>query len=530
MPVHFQGRRLSPIRLIIVMVCLGMVIAAGMAIWHRAQDSAAATKTNQWFGAYVDTTSTPFYDIGNDASDDRHVVLGFIVADPEEKCTPSWGGYYSMDEAAETFDLDRKVARVNDAGGEIVVSTGGLLNDELATACNDPEQVAKGYAQVLNRYESKTLDLDIEGDDLSNIEAGKNRVEAILELQKNTDFELWLTLPAATFGMAPEGVAEVERMLAAGVEITGVNLMTMNFGDTRQPGESMGAASIRAAISAHKQLDEAYRNNNQQLGEHSLWRKIGVTPMIGQNDLLGEIFTLKDAQEINEFVIEKGVGRVSFWSANRDNSCGENFPDPNRVSNNCSGIDQETGAFAAALSSDLKALPIPEQQKQTPQVVEAPVETAISDDPSNSPYPIWRAEYAYVKGDRIVWRKNVYEAKWWNQNTAPDAPVVGGQSSPWNLIGPVLPGDKPVTAVEVPSDLYPKWSPEHVYTKTDRVLFEGRVLEAKWWNTAQSPEAALQGANDSPWAVLDNAAVNKILDTLPTTKKPISESPSTKDK
>lgn len=515
MALQFQGRRLSPVRVLIVAAVIAALVAGGLAFWHRANDSAAAADADQWFGAYVDATSTPFYDIGASAAPEQRVVLGFVVADPEDDCAPSWGGYYSMDEAAEVFDLDRRAARVNAAGGQIVVSTGGLLNDELATACKDPAATAAAYRAVLDRYQSTTLDLDIEGDDLSDAEAGQRRVEAVLQLQQDTDFQLWLTLPAATFGLAPEGVAEVQRMLDAGVRIDGVNLMTMNFGQTRESGQSMATASIQAAQTAHQQLDELYQAKGQKLGERSLWRKIGVTPMIGQNDLLGEVFSLEDAVELNRFALAQGVGRVSFWSANRDAGCGETYPDLNRVSNNCSGVAQDTGQFASLLSAGLG--------QQTPAVApslessgeKAPVETAIADDPDASPYPIWNAQFAYVKGDRTVWRKNVYEAKWWNQNSAPDAPAGKDQPQPWSLVGPVLPGDKPAAVLEAPAGLYPSWSPEKVYTKDDRVLFEGRVVQAKWWNTAQSPEAALQGSTDSAWMVLDNATVRKLIDKKP---------------
>lgn len=512
MAIQFQGRRLSVFRLLIVLLVIAGLVAGSLALWFRAKDRAAAAGSDQWFGAYVDSTSTPFYDIGGTVAQGERVVLGFIVADPDEACAPSWGGFYSMDEAADTFDLDRKVARVKDSGGEVVISTGGLLNDELASACQDEGKITSAYKSLLERYESTTLDLDIEADDLTNVAGGKRRAAAVAQLQQQIQVEVWLTLPAATFGLAPEGLAEVNRMLDAGVDLAGVNLMTMNFGQTRQEGDSMAQASIQAAESARGQLSAAYREHGQQLGEQSLWRKIGVTPMIGQNDLLGEVFDLQDAKDLNDFVKEKGLGRVSFWSANRDYSCGDNFPDPTRVSNNCSGVTQEDRQFAKLLSDGLghgvDSAPAPEA---APSPEPAPVETAITDDPATSPYPIWNESAAYVEGDRTVWRKNVYEAKWWTQGTAPDAPAAEGQPSPWQLVGPVLPGDKPAPVVTAPKGLYPEWAADAVYTKGDRVLFEGRVMQAKWWNSAQSPQAALEGAAESPWDVLDNATVQKLI-------------------
>ncbi|MGJ9402953.1 hypothetical protein [Arthrobacter sp. KK5.5] len=175
----FEGRRLSPTRLIIVLAVVCGLAAASVLVWGKAQDSAAAGQGRQWFGSYVDATSTPFYDIGGNVAPGERVVLAFAVADLEEPCQPSWGSFYTMDSAAETFDLDRRAARVREAGGEIVVSTGGLLNDEPATACSDPVALRAAYAALLDRYESKTLDLDIEGDDLTDADGGERRALAV---------------------------------------------------------------------------------------------------------------------------------------------------------------------------------------------------------------------------------------------------------------------------------------------------------------------------------------------------------------
>ncbi|MET1033822.1 MAG: carbohydrate-binding protein, partial [Arthrobacter sp.] len=517
---RFQGRRLSPLRLLVVLAVVGTLVAGSTMAYGRARDAALAGQQQQWFGSYVDATSTPFYDIGTGVAAGERVVLAFAVAHPERACEPSWGGYYTLDEAAATFDLDRRAARVRGAGGEIVISTGGLLNDEPATACDDVGLVRDAYASLLDRYQSSTLDLDIEGDDLADAASGERRASAVAALQKDRDdagtgLEVWLTLPVATGGLTAEGLAEVRRMLEAGVDLAGVNLMTMNFGESRAAGQSMATASIQSARSTHAQLTDLYAGAGQELGSQSMWRKIGLTPMIGQNDLLGEVFGLDDAVALNAFAVETGVGRISLWSANRDNDCGPNHPDPERVSNNCSGVKQAPRDFAQRLAAGFDpASTASAAAAATPRASEepAPKETAIVDDPATSPYPIWNDEAAFVEGDRVVWRGNVYESKWWNQDTPPDSPVANGGATPWTLVGPVLPGDKPQPVVTAPAGLYPAWTPSAVYTEGDRVLHEGRILEAKWWNSSESPEAALRGAPTSPWKLFTNVQAQRIID------------------
>ena len=55
-------------------------------------------------------------------------------------------------------------------------------------------------------------------------------------------------------------------------------------------------------------------------------------------------FSKTDAQTL-AFVQQHRLARLSMWSANRDQSCGPNYPDVKVVSDVCSGIQQQPGAF-----------------------------------------------------------------------------------------------------------------------------------------------------------------------------------------
>ncbi len=45
---------------------------------------------------------------------------------------------------------------------------------------------------------------------------------------------------------------------------------------------------------------------------------VGVTPMIGLNDLTTEVFDQQEARELLAFAEAHDIGRLSFWSLNRD--------------------------------------------------------------------------------------------------------------------------------------------------------------------------------------------------------------------
>ncbi|MGA2830815.1 MAG: hypothetical protein ABSF03_32420 [Streptosporangiaceae bacterium] len=51
------------------------------------------------------------------------------------------------------------------------------------------------------------------------------------------------------------------------------------------------------------------------------YANIGVTPMIGQNDDAAEVFTEADAHTLVSFAEANHLGRLAFWSADRDQPC-----------------------------------------------------------------------------------------------------------------------------------------------------------------------------------------------------------------
>ena len=77
------------------------------------------------------------------------------------------------------------------------------------------------------------------------------------------------------------------------------------------------------------------------------WGALAMTSMMGVNDVDNETFTLEDAAQVREFAEEKGVAWVSMWATFRDRECGDGASDELV---DCSGVEQEDGAFGEAFS------------------------------------------------------------------------------------------------------------------------------------------------------------------------------------
>lgn len=515
-----DGRRLSPFRALIALLLtsgLGVFGYTHVTDWVATQ---AETQEEPWFAAYVDVTATPTFAFENvDAQTAQDIVLSFIVADRDDPCLPTWGTAYTMDEASQALDLDRRLARFSQAGADFTVSFGGLLNDELATVCTDHDELVAAYGSVVDRYDLTTIDLDVEGINLSDREAGERRAAAIAELQQQRrasgdELAVWMTLPVIPSGMTEDGTTAVQQMIEAGVDLAGVNVMTMNYGQARDTGESMAEASIRALQSTHRQLGVIYQIAEIELSDATLWRKVGATPMIGQNDVFEEIFTLEDAYELNAFAIDTTIGRMGMWSLNRDVPCGPNYVDLRRVSDACSGIPQGEARFSDILAEGFTGRIDSVAGFVTTPEPRDPAE--YIDDPETSPYPIWNAEFAYLAGTKVVWHRNVYEAKWWTRGELPDNPVLNEWETPWVLVGPVLDGEKPMQIPTLPYGTYPEWEGTAVYDRGARVLFDNTAYEAKWWTQGDSPAAYAADPDSSPWVPVRLDEIEEILRDLET--------------
>jgi chitinase len=526
-----MSRRFSPMRLLILAAIVG---GLGVLSWTQASSAyqrITAPKADTWFAPYVDVTLTPTFEFEDPSiSPSKDVVLAFVVADRHQRCLPTWGTYYDLDGAGRELDLDRRIQRLRERGGDVVVSFGGAVNDELAVACSDPRKLADAYRSVVDRYNLSTIDVDLEGAALGDTAAASRRATAIAALQaeatkRGKALNVWLTLPVTPAGLTDEGMAQVGTMLGAGVDLAGVNAMTMNYGGSRPAGTSMRAAAERALRGVYAQLGQAYRRVGvTDLTPRRLWAKVGATPMIGRNDVASDETSIGDARALVAFARNVHLGRVSMWSANRDDRCGAQS-DSERVSNTCSGVDQDPLAFTWELSRLDATLP-----DRTPPVKAALRADASSrDDPATSPYPIWRAAKAYLRGDKIVWHGAVYEAKWFTKGDLPDETVPHLWDTPWRYVGPVLAADAPPAPALVPGQ-FRRWSADEVFQRGDKATFKGVVYQAKWWTQGDVPQPDPDRPYDVPWTAIGRAAptVATVSATLPAWSATTTYLPSTR--
>ena len=501
---RFAGRRLSFGRIALTFVAALSVAAAGAAaaVVPALTAPAVAPGSDRWFAGYYDVTLDTGEQLARStmAEGPGGVVLAFVVAAGDDDCTPTWGKAYTLDDAASRFQLDRRVERLRREGRPLAVSFGGAINTELAAACSTVDALTQAYRLVLDRYGIDVIDLDIEGDALRDTAATTRRAAAVAQLQRERaaagrPLDVWLTLPVAPDGLTDDGLGQVASMLDAGVPLAGVNAMTMNFtADDRSV--SLADLSIGALRATAAQLETAWNERKLPLPAGGAWSLLGATPMIGQNDVEHEVFSLDDAHALAAFADEVGLERVSLWSVNRDRTCGTNYPHPHTVSVSCSGVEQAGETFSDVLGAGRDGTP---SGRLAPDD-DSPV---IADDPEKSPFPVWSSQSFYSAGVFVVWHGSVYVSKWWNEDGAvPDDPTLDAAASAWTYVGPVLPGDQPYALPQLPAGTYPEWVAGDLYNQGDRVMYNGSGYEAKWWSRGQRPDRSVTDRDYSPWKLV----------------------------
>ncbi|TCR24889.1 chitinase [Streptomyces sp. BK205] len=284
------------------------------------------------YAPYVSATEAS----GNDSAGSPSVYnLAFVIADGSD-CTPSWNGTAAVGDAS----VKSRVSALKKSGAKVRVSFGGASGKELAETCSGAAELAAAYGSALDAAGSSLADFDIEGDALTDSDSVRLRSEAIALLQKQrSDLAVSFTLPVMPSGLDDGGVALLESANDHGVQVSTVNIMTMNYAESYDG--DMGTYAITSAKAAQGQLKSVFGTSDS-----TAWGALALTSMIGTNDVDGETFTLSDAAEVREFAESKGVSWVSMWATFRDQQCEEG----DDALTNCSGVSQAAGAFGEALA------------------------------------------------------------------------------------------------------------------------------------------------------------------------------------
>ncbi|MER5598845.1 chitinase [Streptomyces sp. NPDC002265] len=265
--------------------------------------------------------------------------LAFVISDGSS-CTPKWNGTTAIGD----LGVKSRIAKLTKSGARVRVSFGGASGKELASVCDSASELADAYSQALDAAGATLADFDVEGTQLADSGSVALRSRAIAELQKDRPgLRVSFTLPVMPSGLDADGLALLKSANKYDVQVSVVNIMTMNYGESYTA--DMGDYALTSAKATHAQLKEVFG-----LSDAAAWRGMALTSMLGVNDVAGETFSLSDAAQVRTFAEEKQIAWVSMWSTFRDQQCEDGRAAQDDAATDCSGVKQSSGAFAEAFS------------------------------------------------------------------------------------------------------------------------------------------------------------------------------------
>lgn len=311
----------------------GTAVAGGA---PQSSASAATSASSPPFQPYVSATTAADTDSAGAPSTYN---LEFVLSNGSN-CAPKWSGTYPITNSA----VRSRISALKESGAAVRVSFGGATGTELATVCDNASALAAAYGKALDAAGSTQADFDVEGDALTDSASIALRSKAIAILQKErTDLKVSFTLPVFPDGLSDDSLAVLNSANTNAVMVSTVNIMAMDYG-TSYTGD-MSDYAISAAKATHDQLKDVFA-----LSDDNAWHGLALTSMIGVNDVAGETFTLSDAAQVRSFAEDKSLAWLSMWATFRDKQCDETASASDGASTDCSGVQQQDGAFAEALS------------------------------------------------------------------------------------------------------------------------------------------------------------------------------------
>ena len=272
------------------------------------------------------------------ASGIKNFTLAFII--DNGGCGAGWGGLGVIlpnDSYPDGSTVSSLVSNLRAAGGNVIVSFGGANGLELGQTCTSAAAAQAQYQAVVNKYHPLRLDFDIEGAPIADTAAVDRRNQALAALQAaNPGLAISYTLPVLPSGLTQDGVNLLKNALTRGVKVSLVNIMAMDYGSaTIADPNKMGQNAIDAA--------NATLNQMKSIG---MTAPLGVTLLIGVNDVQPEITTKSDTQQVVNFAqTNTSISMVSMWSAGRDQAC-PGGATGGTISPSCSGVAQAPFDFA----------------------------------------------------------------------------------------------------------------------------------------------------------------------------------------
>jgi hypothetical protein len=401
-----QASRLLPAAAALVLGGAAAATAIGVGSAHNAR--AAISWPAHVFAPYVDTglSNTTLTTVAADYGT-QFFTLAFVNGSGCQWSLPNQSGWQSQ------------ISALQAEGGDVSISFGGYTVDSdgsgLDAQCSSASAMATQVESVVTTLGVTHLDFDIESSEETNTTDITRTAQALALVRQwassnGDNLIINYTLPVLPTGLTSDGTNVLTVAKSNGFTPNVVNIMTMDYGSS---GTEMGTAANQALDATAGQLESIYG-----ISSGAAYAMLGNTPMIGQNDTSGEIFTTADASTVESYAAQQGIAWLSFWAEGRDN---DGCPNAGYASSTCSGVSQTNGQFTQAFQAFTTG---------GSTGGGGPTPPPTTPPPTGSCAPAWNNSTAYTSGNEVSYNGDNWTANQWNYDEVP-----GGASGAWNEDG-----------------------------------------------------------------------------------------------
>jgi hypothetical protein len=262
----------------------------------------------------------------------RQFTMAFMLSGGG--CVPAWDSTRPLTGGPD----QQAINAIRAAGGDVQISFGGWSGNKLGPNCSTPQALANAYQQVINAYNLRYIDIDIENfDEFENFTVQDRILNALkIVKQNNPGITTILTFGTTQSGPNATGIRLINQAAALQANIDNFTIMPFDFGCTT----NMATCTQNASEGLKTALRNAFGWTDAQA-----YARMGISGMNGLSDQQ-ELTTPAMWTQIRDYARSRGIARLATWSVNRDRPC-----PGGGVQSACSGIAQTDWEFTRIMAT-----------------------------------------------------------------------------------------------------------------------------------------------------------------------------------
>jgi chitinase len=377
--------------------------------WHNFCNGSTNLKLSD-VPSYYDMICVAF--TGNTATP------GEVTFELDSYLASTVGGYSKKEFIQDIKDIKSK-------GRHVIISVGGANGRIVIDSEKASDKFASSLIEIIKEYGFEGVDIDLEGSAVSGTEY---IASGLRKAHDEFGDDFIITMAPETYYMhKADGLMGAYYRLAIKIK----DILTICYPQFYNAGGDIGYNNFNARYPSQSfitslatmYIENGLRPDQMAIGVPAA-ASAGGTGYISTDALKEVINSLVYKKELDGFTPPreyKTLRGVMTWSINWDGT--QNY------------------AWGKSMSELMNSLPIVDRGSERPEQDEKKSDETddkesdntsdSSEDEGTGDIPAWDSSKAYFKGDRVVYKGKIYEAKWWTQGDIPDEQ---DQWGPWKYI------------------------------------------------------------------------------------------------